>query len=59
LNPLLVGAATEIVCVRLDEKQTLKAVATMGHDPEAVKALPFGSFISRTVQGGELRGRVF
>jgi hypothetical protein len=43
----------------LDKKQALRSVATMGHDAEAVKALPFGSFISRTVQGGELRGRVF
>jgi hypothetical protein len=59
LNPSLVGAATEIVSFRLDERQALRAVGTMGHDPEAVRALPFGSFISRTVQGGEMRGRVF
>lgn len=59
LNPSIVGAATEIVCFRLDEKQALKSVASMGQDAEAVRALPFGSFISRTVQGGELRGRVF
>lgn len=59
LNPSVVGAATEIVCFRLDEKQGLKAVASMAHDPEEVRSLPFGSFVSRTVQGGELRGKVF
>lgn len=59
LNPSVIGAATEIVCFRLDEKQALKAVAAMGHDPEEVRALPFGSFVSRTVQGGVLRGKVF
>lgn len=59
LNPSLVGAATEIVCFRLDEKQAGRAVTAMGHDAEAVRALPFGSFLSHTVQGGELRGRVF
>ena len=59
LNPSIIGAATEIVCFRLDEKQALKAVAAMGHDPEAVRALPFGSFISRDLKGGEVRGRVF
>lgn len=59
INPAIIGAATEIVCFRLDEKQALKSVAGMGHDPELVRALPMGSFISRTIQGGELRGKVF
>jgi hypothetical protein len=43
----------------LDERQALKSVAAMGHEAEAVKTLPFGSFISRTVQGGVRAGRVF
>lgn len=59
LNPSIIGAATEIVSFRLDERQALKSVMTMGHDAEAVRALPFGSFISRSVRGGEMRGRVF
>jgi len=59
LNPSIIGAATEIVSFRLDEKQALKSVATMQHEPEEVRALPFGSFVSRTVQGGVLRGKVF
>jgi len=59
LNPSVVGAATEILCFRLDEKQALRAVAAMGHDAEAVKGQPFGSFVSRDLKGGELRGRVF
>ena len=59
LNPSIIGAATEIVCFRLDERQALRAVSQMQHDAEAVRALPMGSFISRTIQGGELRGKVF
>lgn len=59
LNGSIVGAATEIVCFRLDERNAIRAVASMGHDPEKVRALPMGSFISRTIQGGELTGKVF
>lgn len=59
LNPSIVGAATEIVCFHLHEQHALKAVATLGHDPKAVRALPPGSFISRTVAGAELRGKLF
>jgi len=59
LNPSIIGAATEVVCFRLDERQALKAVGQMGHDKEAVRALPMGSFISRTFQGGMMTGKVF
>lgn len=59
LNPSVVGAATEIVCFRLDERQALRAVASMGHNPDEIRALPMGSFVSRTIQGGFLKGRVF
>jgi len=59
LNPSVIGAATEVVCFRLDERQALRSVAAMGHNPEDVRAQPFGSFISRDLKGGELRGRVF
>lgn len=59
LNPSLVGAATEIVCFRLDERNALRTVGQMGHDAEAVRVLPLGSYISRTIQGAELRGQVF
>ena len=59
LNPSVIGAATEIVCFRLDERQALKSVAAMQHDAEQVRALPFGSYVSRTIQGGAVTGRVF
>jgi len=59
LNPSMVGAATEIVCFRLDERQALRSVAALGHNPDEVRAQPFGSFTSRDLKGGELRGRVF
>ncbi len=59
LNPSVIGAATEIVCFRLDERQALRSVAAMGHNPDDVRAQPFGSFISRDLKGGELRGKVF
>jgi len=32
-NPSVIGTTTEIVCFRLDEKQALRAVAGMGHEP--------------------------
>jgi hypothetical protein len=44
---------------RVGEKLASKSVAAQGHDAEAVKTFPFGDFISRTVQGSELRRRVF
>ena len=59
LNPSVIGAATEIVSFRLDEKQALKTVAEMGHDASQVRALPFGSFVSRTLNGASVSGKVF
>jgi hypothetical protein len=59
LNPSVIGAATEIVSFRLDERQALRSVATMSHDADQVRSLPMGSFVSRTIQGGVLTGKVF
>jgi hypothetical protein len=59
LNPSIVGAATEIVCFRLDEKQALRAVGDMRAEAEVVRALPFGSFKSYALNGVTLAGRVF
>ena len=53
LNPSVVGAATEVVCFRLDEKQALRAVAGMGLDSVAVARLPLGTFTAKSVIGSE------
>ena len=60
LNGSIIGAATEIVCFRLDEKKALRAVSgMMGHDPVVIGQLPKGEFVSRTLDGAELRGKLF
>lgn len=46
LNPSIIGATTELVCFRLDEKRALRAVEEMGMDSARVQALPLGSFIA-------------
>lgn len=60
LNGSLVGAATEIVCFRLDEKAALRAVGgMMGHDPKLIGSLGKGQFVSRNLDGGSVVGRLF
>lgn len=59
LNPSIVGAATEKVAFRLDEKQALRAMAEQGHNAEQVRTLPLGSFVSRTIRGAVVCGKVF
>jgi hypothetical protein len=45
---------------RLDERLTLNEVKDLGGDPDAVRALPLGSFIAwNRLSGGNLSGRVF
>jgi len=49
-NPSVIGQSTELVCFKLlpsgQPDCPVKTVARLGADPEAVKALPFGKFIS-------------
>jgi hypothetical protein len=65
LNPSIIGATTELVCFRLDEKRALRAVEDMRADPAAVAALPLGRFIaynrlaSPDEPGRVLEGKVF
>lgn len=60
LNGSLVGAATEVVCFRLDEKKALKAIGGMaGHDPAKIATLDKGEFISRHLDGRSVLGRLF
>ena len=60
LNPSIVGAAYEVVCFRHHEVNALKAIGKMlGHDPNQVKNLPKGAFVSRTIDGGYREGKLF
>lgn len=65
LNPSIVGAVTELVCFRLDEREALRAIGHMRAEPERVASLPMGSFISYNRlaplddPGRTLAGKVF
>ena len=60
LNPSIVGAAYEVVCFRHHEKNALKAIGQMmGHDPERIRNLAKGAFVSRTLDGGHREGKLF
>jgi len=60
LHSSIAGQATELVAFRLDEPLALARVRELGADPEAVRALPLGSFESwNRLSGGRLSGRVF
>lgn len=60
LNPSIVGAATEIVCFRLDERKALKSISgMMNHDPARIANLDKGEFISRHLDGRSVVGRLF
>ncbi|MGC3958125.1 MAG: hypothetical protein QM813_09365 [Verrucomicrobiota bacterium] len=60
LNGSLVGAATEVVAFRLDEKHAKRAVGgMMGHDPEQICRLDKGQFVSRHLDGRSVIGRLF
>lgn len=60
LNGSLVGAATEIVSFRLDEKHALRAVSRMmGHDPVQINGQDKGQFVSRHLSGSSVSGKLF
>lgn len=60
INDSIRGGSTELVCFRLDERLALDEVKDLGGDPDAVRALPLGSFIAwNRLSGGKLTGRVF
>lgn len=62
LNPSVTGAATELVCFRLDERNALKAVENIAGEGTSalVKNLPLGSFISYNLVGpGSVGGKLF
>jgi hypothetical protein len=60
VNAAITGACTELVCFKLNEPDGLRTVRKLGADPEAVAALPLGSFIAyNRMSGGRLAGKVF
>lgn len=60
LNGSIVGAATEIVSFRLDEKKAQKAIGgMMSHDPARIAVLDKGEFVSRHLDGRSCEGRLF
>lgn len=60
LNPSIVGAAYEVVCFRHHEPKALKSIGTMlGLDPNQIRNLPKGAFVSRTIDGGYYEGKLF
>jgi hypothetical protein len=60
IHASITGSATEVVCFRLDEPLALSRARELGGEPEAVRALPLGSFIAwNRLSGGRLGGRVF
>jgi hypothetical protein len=60
LNPSIVGAAYEVVCFRHHESNALKAIGKMmGHDPRSVASQAKGEFVSRTLDGGRISGKLF
>jgi len=60
LNGSLVGAVTEVVAFRLDERHALRAVAgMMGHDPAQICRQDKGQFVSRHLDGRSVTHRLF
>jgi hypothetical protein len=56
----ITGQSTELVCFRLDERLALSAIAELGADPEKVRILPLGQFVSwNGLSGRRAEGRVF
>lgn len=58
LHSDLRAECTELVCFRQTEPLLLNICAEKGFNADEIKALPDLHFISRTDQGGELRGKI-
>jgi hypothetical protein len=60
LHASILGGCTELVCFRLDEALALDKVQELGGRPEAVQALPLGSFIAwNRLSRASLSGKLF
>ena len=60
LNSAITGQITELVCFRLQEKNGLDVIESLGAPRAEVQGLPKGEFLSlNLLSGGRLRGRVF
>lgn len=60
LNSSITGEVTELVSFRLQERNALETVQSLGADPDEVRSLPMGCFVSLNVLSGSvLRGRLW
>ena len=60
IHASITGQSTELVCFRLDERLALECVRELGADPDAVRALPPGSFIAlNRLSRATLSGKMF
>ncbi len=60
VNASITGAATELVCFRLQERLALDCVADLGADRNTVEKLPLGTFLAvDRLKGGQSGGKVF
>lgn len=60
VNASITGQSTELVCFRLQEPLALARAKELGADPDVVKNLPLGSFVSyNRLSGASLAGKVF
>jgi hypothetical protein len=60
VNESITGAATELVCFKLQAPDALRCVTKLGAERERVAALALGHFVSYDrLHGGTLVGRVF
>jgi DNA helicase HerA-like ATPase len=59
-NASLIGQATELVCFHLKERLALDCVSNLGADPDIVRNLPLGKFVSyNLLNGASVTGQVF
>jgi hypothetical protein len=60
INSTITGAATELVCFRLDDNQPLRCVQRLGANPDIVQNLPLGSYVSwNRISRASLSGKLF
>ncbi len=60
VNASITGMSTELVCFRVDEDLALARVQELGADPDVVRTLPLGRFMSvNRLTRSKLDGRVF
>jgi hypothetical protein len=60
IHASITGQSTELVCFRLDERLALSAIGELGANPDMVRTLPLGRFVSwNRLSGQRVEGRLF